>query len=190
MTASAQLEQQLTALAAGIDRANKPTSLLSIPMLLIVVACFWTFWQHRSMRGAQALIDAKTNEVQEITKLVGLIKTERTKSVDIAKLYDKLPFFGSQVEEAWKQRNIPFRESPNLGNVTPSQILSNPIIFRSDVQVTINNDSFEHIAKAVDSTLKHEFLERRVFVSLAQLTPVVGGWRSTIRFSAYHVPNQ
>lgn len=188
MILSAQIEQQLTTMAAAVDRANKPTSLLLVPMLLVVASLGFVLWGWREMSSQRALVSARVREVDEITKLVGQIQNERGKSVDIASLYIRLPFMGSQVSEAWTGTGITFREPPIVGSTSTNPILSNPVLLRSEVQVTTNNEPLENILKGVDATLRHEVLGPQAFVSLAQLTPAGGGWRSTIRFSAYHVP--
>lgn len=190
MLLSSQLEQQLSAMAAGVDRANRPTSLLMIPLLLVIAAVVFLAWSWRDMATQRNLVALRVREVEEINKTVSAIQAEKTKAIDIAGLYPAAPFFGSQVEQAWKQTNIPFREPPIIGNNTPAPILTNPPINRSEIQVTSNSEPLENIMRGVDETLKHEFLRDRAFISMAQLTPAGNGWRSMIRVTLYHSPAQ
>lgn len=188
MILSSQLEQQLSAMAASVDRANRPTSLLMIPLLMVIAAVMYLGWAWRDMAAQRNLVSVRVREVEQINDTVAQIQAEKSKAIDIAALYPAAYYFGSQVDEAWKLTNIPFREPPVIGNNTPTPILTNPPINRSEVQVTINSEPLENILRGVDETLRHEFLKDRAFISMAQLTPAGNGWRSTIRVSVYHRP--
>lgn len=188
MIPSAQVEQQLSAMAAAVDRANRPLSLLSIPILLVMVSAVFALWSWRGVDRERGLVRARLNEAQMISQRVSEIKAERAKAIDIESLYPPMPYVGSQVDEAWKKNVQGFRETPNVGSPTTSDIISNPRIARTDVDVVLNNEPLPLVLQGIEATLNHEFLKGSAAVSQVQLTPAGNGWRSAIRFTAYHRP--
>lgn len=192
MTPAASLEQALAPLAASADRANKPVSLLTIPALVVLIAAGYALYSFRGLATAKALVARRESDSQRLVGLVDSIKKERTKGVNVASLYPEAPFFLSQVQDSWKPPRLAptLREPPQLGAVTTSTVLREPAIIRSEVQVTINSEPLKSVLDGVDTTLRHEFLQNRAFVSFVQLTPSGDGWRSVFRFTIYHVPTQ
>lgn len=186
MSRTAQLEMQLSAIASAVDRSNRPTSLLTIPALLVVVSVLYAGWSARGMFRQRTLVTQAQAQTEQVRSTVEQIKAETNKGVDLGKLYPPAPFFGSQVgDETWKSSAAGFREPPIISNVTPTTAIANPLVVRNDVTCTVNNEELSSIFSAIDATLNHEFLKGRAWVSQVLMTPSNTGWRSTIRFSLY-----
>lgn len=186
MARTAQNEMQLAAFAAGVDRANRPTSLLTIPALILAVAVIYAGWSFRAMLSSRAALKNTQVQVDEIRDLATSIHAEKTKGVDLGALYDARPFFGSQVgEETWKTGSLGFRQVPIISGPTPSTVFTTPRLDRQDVTCTVNDEPLPAIFEAIERTLDHQFLKGRAFVSQVMLTPAGSGWRGTIRFSLY-----
>lgn len=185
----AQLESQLAAFASAADRANRPTSMLTIPALLMVAALLYMFWAYRGLSAERGIAVAKQGQSSQIMTLVSQIKAEKAKEVDLTKKYQAAPFLGSQVgDETWKLPERGLREAPTVSQISSAKIDNTSPILRSDVTVTVNNEDIGAILGAVDATLNHEQLKQlNVFVSQANLTPSGTGWRATLRFSVYEM---
>lgn len=182
----AQIEAQLAALASAADRANRPASLLTIPVVLLMVAVLYSAWSYRGLASERSTAIARQNQFASVTRLVAEIKGHQQKSVDLAAIYPPFPFLGSQVgDETWKSPERGFREPPVVSNPTSGRVDNNSSIHRDDVTVTVNNEEIEKIFSATDATLNKEFLKGSAFVSQANLTPTGTGWRATVRFSVY-----
>lgn len=182
----AQTEMHLAALASAVDRANRPTSLLTLPFVLLIVVVLFAAWSYRSLSGERAALRARQTQVRQIERLVAQIKGESRKEVDLEKLYPKANFLGSQVaDDVWTSGKFQFSTPPTVSQISSSRVDNTSPLFRSDVSVTVNNEPIERIFEAIDATFNHEQLRGRVFITQALLTPSGTGWRATIRFSVY-----
>lgn len=182
----AQIEAQLAALASAADRANRPASLLTIPIVLLLIAVLYGAWAFRGLAAERSVAIVRQSQGVRIGALVAEIKSHQKQSIDLATIYPPAPFLGSQVgDETWKSPDRGFHESPTISQPSSARVDNNSQISRSDVTVTVNNEDVGAVFKAVDATLNHPFLKDRAFVSQAQLTPLGTGWRATFRFSVY-----
>lgn len=182
----AQTEAQLAALAAAADRANRPTSLLTIPFVLLIVTVLFSVWAYRGLATQRSIVQARQVQMVKVAQFVERIKGQQKQNIDLAAIYPPAPFLGSQVgDETWKTQGRGFREPPTISQVSSTRVDNNSSIYRSDVTVTVNNEELSNIFTATDATLNHEFLKGRAFVSQANLTPTGTGWRAVLRFSVY-----
>lgn len=181
----AQTEAQLASLAAAADRANKPTSLLTIPVVLLIVTVLFGVWAYRGLAAQRSIVQARQAQAVKVAHFVEQIKGQQKQSIDMAAIYPPSPFLGSYVDDTWEAQARSFRETPTVSQVSSTRVDNNSSIYRSDVTVTVNNEELSTIFKAADATLNHEFLKGRAFVSQANLTPTGTGWRAVLRFSLY-----
>ncbi len=181
-----QTESQLAALAAAADRANRPTSLLTIPILLVIVGILYAAWAYRALTQQRSIVLARQSQVRDVARLVNEIKRHKTKAVNFETLYPGAPFMGSQIgTDTWNSPTAGFREPPMVSQVTSNRVDPTSPLYRSDVTATVQNEDLAAIFKAVDATITNDHLKGRVFISQAQLTPTGTGWRATFRFSLY-----
>lgn len=184
MKRNANMEMQLASVAAAVDRANRPASLLTIPVLLLLASVLYLVWAMNGFGRRWVALEAQIEQTKQIRATVNAIVAEQSKGVDLVSLYPNQPYFGSYVDEIWKQQ-IGFREPPVVSQVSSQTAIASPPIARSDVTCSVNNESLEQVMKAIDSTLAREFLRGHTFVSQATLVPTGAGWRATVRFSLY-----
>lgn len=186
MAKAAQSEMQLNAMAAAVDRANRPTSLLTIPAVLLVAALLYSVWSYRGLAAERSVLRARQSQVARIDSLIRDIETEKKKGIDLEKTYPASPYFGSYVDDTWKKNpSAAFREPPTVSQVSQGRVDTTSPLTRSEVTVTVTNEPLESILRAIEGTLSHEFLKGQVFVSQATLTPAGTGWRAIVKFSLY-----
>jgi hypothetical protein len=186
MAKPAQTEMQLSAMASAVDRANRPTSLLTVPALVLVAAFLFCMWSYRGLAAERSALRAKQSELARIDAVIRDIETEKKKGIDLEKAYPPAPYFGSYVEDVWKKDLAgQFKEPPTVGQVTQGRVDTTSPLTRSEMTVTVANEPLEAILKAIEGTLNREFLKGQVFLSQVQLTPTGTGWRAVARFSLY-----
>ncbi len=185
MTRTAQVEAQLSAMAAAADRTNRPASLLNIPLLLVLGALLLAAWEFRDMQAQRAMLRREQERVQKVTLLTEQIAAERKKELNVQTLYPPAPFFGSQVDEIWKSQGITFRESPSVGAVTKADVFVGSPVVRSEVACSVSSEPVESVVAWIQSIQEHEYLKGRVFVSQILLTPLPTGWRAAFRVGLY-----
>ncbi|MDX2115085.1 MAG: hypothetical protein SFZ24_05615 [Planctomycetota bacterium] len=184
MLKPAAADAQLAAVAASIDRSNRPASLMTIPLVLLVAATIFAGISFRSMSSRRAAVAGQAAQLQLVRSLAERLRAEQTAGLDLATLYSDLPFFGSQVgQDSWQ--TVSFSRPPVVSNVTSASAVANPPIVRYDVTCSVDNEPLDKIFEATEKTLHSEPLVGRAFVSQANLTPTGTGWRATLRFSAY-----
>jgi hypothetical protein len=186
MTRSAQVESQLAAMASAVDRANRPTSLLTVPALVVLVAAVFAVASLRAMNSQRQALRLAQARVAQVASTIEKIRAEERTGFDLESLYSTMPYFGSQVgQDTWLQPDIGFRDTPTITGPATSTAVQSPLIIRQDYTCSVNNEPIEAILTAIDRTLRHEHLQGRVFVSNAMLTPTGSGWRASVRFSLY-----
>lgn len=180
------IEMELASMAAAADRANRPVSLLSIPLLLVVASLLFAAFAYRGLAVQRSLVVHRQAQAARVYELVRQIELEQKKTVDLDRLYPPAPFFGSQVaDDVWKKPDFAFREPPNVGSLISTRADALSQVYRSDVTVTVANEPLEKIFRATDAVLNHPHLDGRPFISQVMLTPTGTGWRATVRFSVY-----
>lgn len=184
---SPELDMQLSAMAAATDRANRPHSLLVIPLLLVVAATIVLLWSASRVSAAKAAVITQKSNLSRIEQLVDAIKSETQATVDLEKLFPRQAYFSSNVTESWRDRGVNFSQPPAVSDPVSSRILSGPhgVVSRSEVTCSLTSEPLEEILKWIDNVLRHPSLQGQVWVSHLQLSPSGRGWRATIRFALY-----
>ena len=185
MSRPATIDAQLNALAASVERANRPRSLLVIPAALLVASAVFALWSFRELRAQGSALVNERRSVERIAGLVGEIQALKEADVDTAALYPTVAFIRSEVENAWREAGLPFREPPIISSPRQSTAVQVPLIVRTDVVCTVNNEALDTILRWIDNVLRRGDLAGRIFLTQVQLTPGGTGWRATIQFSLY-----
>lgn len=185
MTHGAPIDAQLNALAASVERANRPRSLLVIPAALLVAGAVFALWALRDLRAQGGALAAERRSVERVAGLVGEIQTLKAADIDSAALYPTVAFIRSEVENAWREPGLPFREPPSISSPRQSTAVQVPLIIRTDVVCTVNNEALDTILKWIDNVLRRGELAGRIFLTQVQFTPSGAGWRATLQFSLY-----
>lgn len=184
-TKPAQLEMALSAAAAAADRANRPASLLTFPAVILAAACLFALWSYSRLARERTLLIAAQSQTVKIEDTIQRIKNASAADATSTALYPPAPFFGSQIEEVWKNPSIGFSETPQISQVASNRVDTNSSLMRNDVSATVNNEPIDKVFAAVDGTFEHQHLKDRVFITQLLLTPTGTGWRATTRFSLY-----
>lgn len=190
MIRSVQLETQLAAYAAAVDRANRPLSLLTIPAVILIAALLFVAWSYRGMAQQKQLLALRTIQTKDVAQMVAAIQAEKDKGVDLGSLYSAMPFFDVQMEEAWISKSaLSFTTPPQISGVQSSSIIAatpkSKALNRSEITVTVNNEALPTILAGINSALNHEILRGRAFLSWFQMSPAATGWNWSMKFALY-----
>lgn len=174
-------------MAASVDRANRPSSLLVFPLLLVAVALLVVFWSFARLNTARGEARAEINNLDRIEQLVGAIEAETQSAIDFEALYPRKPYFASDIIASWRDEGIQFSTPPLVGEAIEAVVLSGAsgTIRRQEVQCSITSEPLEQILAWIDNVLRRPNLIGQVWVSSLQIRPAGAGWGASIRFGAY-----
>lgn len=174
-------------MAASVDRANRPGSLLAFPLLLVAVALLVVFWSFSRLNSARGDARAEIRNLERIEQLVAAIEAESQAAIDFAALYPRKPYFASDIIASWRDAGINFSSPPLVGDAIEAVVLSgaNGTIRRQEVQCSITSEPLDLILQWIDNVLRRPNLKGQVWVSSLQIRPAGAGWGASIRFGAY-----
>jgi len=180
------LHTHISALAAAVDRANRPSSLLALPMLLVATALIVVLWSFSQFGAARAELQSQRASKASIDALFNDIKAERQSEIDFEALYPRQAHFGSEVIASYQSQGLKFATPPTIGEPVLATVLSTPVtVMRLDLQCSVTSEPLDVILKWIDNVLRHPTLGGQVWVSSLQLSPSGAGWAASIRFSLY-----
>ena len=184
---SSDLDRQLSAMAASVDRANRPSSLLAFPLLLVAAALLVVFWSFSRLNSARAEARSELSNLNRIEQLVAAIEAETQSAIDFEALYPRKPYFASDIIASWRDAGIAFSAEPLVGNAIEAVVLTGPsgAIRRQEVQCSITSEPLDQILAWIDNVLRRPNLKGQVWVSSLQIRPAGAGWGASIRFGAY-----
>lgn len=174
-------------MAGSVDRANRPTSLLAFPILLVFVALVVILWSFSRMNAARAQAQSELRNLERIDVLVSSIKAERQATIDFEALYPRKHHFASEIILSWRDQGVEFSTPPLVSDPIAAIVLSGAggAIHRQEVQCSITSEPLELILEWIDNVLRNPTLQGQVWVSSLQLRPAGRGWAASIRFAAY-----
>lgn len=181
-----ELHTHISALAASVDRANRPSSLLALPTLLVAAALIVVLWSFSQLRGARAEVALERANLASISRLANEIGAELHSEIDFEALYPRQAHFGSEVIASYQNQGLKFAIPPTIGEPVLATVLSTPVtVMRLDLQCSVTSEPLEVILQWIDTVLRHPTLGGQVWVSSLQLSPSGAGWAASIRFSLY-----
>lgn len=184
---SSDLDTQLSAMAASVDRANRPTSLLAFPLLLVAAALLVVVWSFSRLSSARAEVRAEQSNLNRIEQLVSAIQAETQSAINFEALYPRKPYFASDIISSWRDQGIEFSTPPVVGEAIEAVVLSGAsgTIRRQEVQCTVTSEPLDKILAWIDNVLRRPNLVGQVWVASLQIRPAGAGWGASIRFGAY-----
>ena len=193
MTRTAEVETQLTAMANATDRANRPTGLAVIGLVLLGLALLFAIWSGGRFLTARKRLDGVMTARRDVQAILTQIAAQRQASPDLDALFPEKPFIADHIYDTalivWGlDKNNPedkARLPAKVGTREPARPLTtNPLIGKTQVDVRIDAQPLEKILQLLNAVQEHEFLGG-VFVASINLTPITVGWNATLRFAAY-----
>lgn len=187
------VETQLRAMANATDRANRPTGLLVLGLVVAVGFALYaiaagTRWGVAKTAFARAQSDSVT-----VDRLVTDYKNHKANTPDVAKLFPSLASMGSDIEDqarkAWGIADKAPVPGVTVGRKTKGNIYDPAVNKALDLQIieaTIADQPLEKIMQwlaNVEDNQKN--LLGPTFVSSVSLNPANAGWQGSVRFSTY-----
>lgn len=174
-------------MAAGVDRANRPSSLLAFPLLLVFAALLVLFWSFSRLSAARSEARAEVRNQERIEQLVAAIEAESSASIDFEALYPRNPYFASDIVASWRDQGVVFSTPPLVSDPIEAVVLTGAggTIRRQEVQCSVTSEPLEQILAWIDNVLRRPNLQGQVWVSSLQIRPAGAGWGASIRFAAY-----
>ncbi|HBS28030.1 MAG TPA: hypothetical protein DEB06_00945 [Phycisphaerales bacterium] len=182
---SAQQEAALAAMAGAADRANRPVSLLLVPLALLLASILYLAWAGLEVRSESRTLRVRRAQGAQVVALSDQIRALRRAAVDVNTLYPPQPFFVSQLEETAKNPALGFARPPIIEQKREFTESQDPFIKRSEIGATIQMENLATILRWIDAALNEPNLKGRIFLSQIRLQPISNGWGGNVRFSVY-----
>lgn len=178
MTPEAQRQIRLRALATAAERRNKPTALIVIAALLLLVAIGFAGFEYVSALSARGELATRARAAARVTAIADRIR-ELEQDEGVQNLQQR---YRADPQLLGKLSSV----APQLGMENPPSIRESssriplggdsPLAARI-VTVTMNNVSIGQGMDWIDAALEKT---DGLFVSRAELNPTPGGWTITV----------
>ena len=190
MIRSGQIDAQLQAMAAGVDRANRPTTLVVIGAAVLAIAAIFALWSGGRFLNARKRLASEMYARSTVANLLSVTAGRKQETPDLDALYPPQPYFDTNVYETAlnvygltqdEKGKLPVAVRPRE---SPKPLTGTPGVGKTSVDVTFNAQPLDKIFGLMNAVQESQYL-RTTFVSSINLTPIPTGWNATIRFGAY-----
>lgn len=190
MVRPAQIDTQLQAMAAGADRANRPTTLVVAGIAVLAIAAIFALWSGGKFVNARKRLHSEMRARSTTANLLSVIAGRKQELPDLDALYPPQPYFDTNVYETAlsvygltqdQKSQLPVAVRPRE---TPKPLTGTPGVGKTSVDVTFSAQPLSKIFELMNAVQESAYL-RTTFVSSINLTPIPTGWNATIRFGAY-----
>lgn len=182
---SLAVDAQLRAQALAADCANKPTGLLILASVLIAASAILLLVSVMGLNASRAQLARAQRYASEIDQLLGAIDDRQSSSIDLAKLYPRLPFLQANTLEQIEKLGIEFHIRPSVSPPRSTPILPRAGIHKGTITCRVNTEPLDQILAWLNGILRYEPHQGNVFVSQISLSPNGMGWQSTFEISVY-----
>lgn len=193
MTLPRTTAQQLHSMAAGADRANRPTLLVVVGGAMVAIAIVVLLVGGARLasgqrRLANELADAENlrNRVQQYVRL-------ENARPDLAALYPSYRFMDVHISEIAQREINPDNTNPapvQVGLKSTKTLQADSRLNRSDVAIDITRDVELERILAFVNTLETDPRTGRGFVSEFTIRPNNTGWVGEIQYTIYEASDQ
>lgn len=187
----ASVEAQLRAMANGTDRANRPMGLLVLGCVVALGFGLYALAAFRGWSASSSLLQMARSDAATVERLIGEHAAEKARTPDLARVFPKVPTFGSQIERAarpiWQVPDGQPIPGVTVGQPRDEQLFSDAVkkvLSRKSVDATVSDQPLEKIMQWLAAVEGDTFLGP-TFVSSVTLNPAGQGWQGTIRFTTY-----
>ena len=180
--------RQLTAMANASDRSNRPTTLLVIPGVAVVVALVVLIVSYRGYASQTRAVESEEFTATRIASLVGQYQALQSKQVDMSEVYPPIAEFELKLLDAYQRAGIPFNTDPRINPPQSQQLPATQTnIVRTTSKCVASNEKLENILQWMHNVVNTPDLKGRVFVYSLALTPLPNNdtWSATIDFAIY-----
>lgn len=185
------LETQLRAMANATDRANKPTGLLALGLVVALGFGLYALASWKSWSGARAAFVLAEANLATVDEKILEYHNMKAQTPDMGKLFPTLASMGSDIEKS-ARRVWGVAENQPIPGVTVSQkregTLYDPAVSKAlkllTVEATIADQPLDKIMAWLADVENSKFLGP-TFVSSLSLNPANAGWQGSVRFSTY-----
>ena len=182
-------ESQLRAMANGVDRANKPTSLMILGVIVLVGFALYAVAGLRLWSAAKSSFARTASDSQEVERLVREYQLEKARTPDLARMYPPLPTMGADIEKAaknaWQSGDQP-AAGVSVGNKSAGRLFSDKLkaLDVYSIDCSVQDQPLEKIMTWLRTVETEPFLGP-TFVSSLTLSPANSGWQAQVKFSVY-----
>jgi hypothetical protein len=185
------VETQLRAMANATDRANKPTGLLALGLVVALGFGLYALASWKSWSGARAgFVLAEANSATVDSKILEY-NNIKAQTPDMNKLFPTLASMGSDIEKAARKVWGVAENQPIPGvivNPKREGTLYDPAVSKAlklqTIEATIADQPLEKVMAWLAEVEGSKFLGP-TFVSSLTLNPANAGWQGSVRFSTY-----
>lgn len=189
---SASIENQLAAMANSAERTNRPTSLIALGCVILVICIAFTAWSAGRFLSSRSRLRSEMDRRDRVEGILRTIAAKQPDLPDLESLYGREPliFMAETINDVAKQvwdvqannTVLPVNVGSKNG---PTKLLTNEMLGLSRVDVRmVSPQPLEKILAFLEAVDKSEKLQR-VNVSLIKLDPAPTGWNAQIQFTAY-----
>lgn len=182
---SLAVDAQLRAQALAADRANKPTGLLLLASVLIAASIIFLLASAMGLKSSRAQLADALRYSSQINQLLKEIDESHSSSIDLAKLYPRLPFLQADTLDRIDKLGIKFQIRPSVSTPRSNPILPRAGIYKGTITCRVNTEPLDQILAWLNGILTYEPHQGNVFVSQISLSPNGKGWQSTFEISVY-----
>ena len=194
MRRTPEAEAQLRSAAAAADRRNRPTMMVLVPAVLLLVAILYTAWSAQafsSARGAYMSMGARTERVQS---LIDQIKVAREQEETTTNEFRRAPYLVSDIgdDEADGKQGYAKQHGLSIKKIDPRRgsVLRDELLVENSVSVYMQGQSLDRIFRWMNACLEDENYKGRLFVKSINLKPNrLGGWDAEpVSFGIWETP--
>lgn len=185
------VEAQLRAMANATDRANRPTGLLIIGVVVAVGFGLYALTGVRGWTSARSSFSRTRADAATVDRMVRDYTAIKSNTPDLNKLFPPLATMGADIER-WARKTWGVADGQPVPGITVGRkqkgnIFEPAVESRLElhsVEATIADQPLEKITQWIRSVENDSFLGP-TFVSSLSLSPAGAGWQGSVRFSTY-----
>jgi len=182
---SAQVDAQLSGMAASRDTANQPRMLVVLSAVLLAAALIFLMVGARKVSSARHSLANAQSYATRIDGLLNQIDTKKSSKVDFTKLYPKQPYLQVFTQDLVDKGSYEFTNKPSVSSPREILVLRDAGVYQLTIQCRIQQESLDKILKWIDDILRLKQLRGQAFLSHITLTPQGSGWQSSFDISVY-----